>query len=165
MELDETSGLVEVHVECDASTGLCCPQCGRLAPRYDKRRRQWRHLDTCQFQTKVVADVPRVRCPEHGCLTIQVPWAEGNSLYTALFEAFVIRWLKDASIQAVSRQLKLSWTAIDGIMRHAVKRGLETRTHWMCAFCPWMRPRSARAMKPYLKAMSPLLGVKGYLGR
>lgn len=125
VELDETSGLVKVHVECDASTVLCCPQCGRLAPRYDKRRRQWRHLDTCQFQTKVVADVPRVRCPEHGCLTIQVPWAEGNSRYTALFEA---RWLKDASIQAVSRQLKLSWTAIDGIMRRAVKRGLETRT-------------------------------------
>ena len=104
-DLDESSGLVEVQVECDTSANLCCPQCGQPAPRYDKRRRQWRHLDTCQFQTKVVADVPRVRCPEHGCLTIQVPWAEGNSRYTALFEALVIQWLKEASIQAVSRQL------------------------------------------------------------
>lgn len=128
VDLDERSGRVEVQVECEASASLCCPQCGQPAPRYDKRRRQWRHLDTCQFQTKVVADVPRVRCPDHGCLTIQVPWAEGNSRYTALFEALVIQWLKEASIQAVSRQLQLSWTAIDGIMKRAVRRGLVART-------------------------------------
>jgi len=41
-----------------------------------------------------------------------------------LFEAHVIQWLKEASIHAVSRQLKLSWTAIDGIMDRAVNRGL-----------------------------------------
>lgn len=128
VDLNESSGLVEVQVACDPSAVLYCPQCGQPAPRYDKRRRQWRHLDTCQFQTKVVADVPRVCCPEHGCLTIQVPWAEGNSRYTALFEAFVIQWLKEASIQAVSRQLQLSWTAIDGIMKRAVRRGLAART-------------------------------------
>jgi transposase len=26
----------------------------------------WRHLDTCQYQTLIVASVPRVRCREHG---------------------------------------------------------------------------------------------------
>ena len=50
------------------------------------------------------------------------------SRYTALFEALVIQWLKEASIQAVSRQLQLSWTAIDGIMKRAVRRGLAART-------------------------------------
>lgn len=54
----------------------------------------------------MAADVPRVCCPEHGCLTIQVLWAEGSS-----------RW-----------QLQLSWTAIDGIMKRAVIRGLAART-------------------------------------
>ncbi len=39
----------------------------------------------------------------------------------------MIDWLKEASIQAVSRQLKLSWNAIDGIMQRAVKRGLSRR--------------------------------------
>ncbi|SEN45826.1 transposase family protein, partial [Halomonas caseinilytica] len=63
VDLDEDSGLVEVQVECEASASLCCPRCGQPSPRYDKRRRQWRHLDTCQFQTQVVANVPRVRCP------------------------------------------------------------------------------------------------------
>ncbi|MEO6202705.1 MAG: transposase [Nitrospirales bacterium] len=36
-------------------------------------------------------------------------------------------WLKEASIQAVARQLVLSWNAIAGIMQRAVKRGLARR--------------------------------------
>ncbi len=71
--------------------------------------------------------MPRVECPEHGVLTVKVPWGEPGSGFTALFEALVIDWLKEASIQAVSRQLKLSWNAIDGIMQRAVSRGMERR--------------------------------------
>lgn len=127
VDLDEETGEVHVRVDCDADARLRCPECGQAAPRYDSRKRTWRHLDTCQFQTLVTAEVPRVQCAQHGCRTIQVPWAEGNSRYTQLFEALVIRWLKEASIRAVSRQLKLSWNAIDGIMARAVTRGLATR--------------------------------------
>ena len=71
--------------------------------------------------------MPRVECPEHGVLTVRVPWGEPGSSFTALFEALVIDWLKEASIQAVSRQLKLSWNAIDGIMQRAISRGMERR--------------------------------------
>ena len=39
----------------------------------------------------------------------------------------MIGWLKEASVLAVSRQLSLSWNAIDGIMQRAVRRGLERR--------------------------------------
>lgn len=51
-----------------------------------------------------------------------MPWAEQNSRYTLLFEAFVISWLKVASISAVSKQLHRSCTAIDNIMDRAVRR-------------------------------------------
>jgi len=54
-----------------------------------------------------VADVPRVECSEHGVVTVDVPWAEPGSGFTALFEALVIDWLKEASVLAVSRQLSL----------------------------------------------------------
>ena len=46
------------------------------------------------------------------------------SRYTLLFEAFVISWLRAASISVVSKQLRLSWTAIENIMERAVRRGL-----------------------------------------
>lgn len=73
-------------------------------------------------------------CLEHGCLTLPVPWA--GSRYTMLFEAFVISWLKISTVDAVRRQLKLSWNAVDNIMQRAVKRGLARRK----------RPQSSRHM-------------------
>jgi transposase len=116
-----------VYLGVDEGEPLNCPDCGRPSPRYDKRRRQWRHLDTCQYQTYVVADVPRVKCKEHGARMIDVEWAESRSRFTAMFEALIIEWLLDSSILAVARHFRLSWTAVDGIMRRAVARGLARR--------------------------------------
>jgi len=127
VELSVEREEVRVHVELEAGTQQTCPHCGTLCSGYDKRRRTWRHLDTCQYKTLLVAEVPRVSCPEHGVVTVVVPWAESGSGFTALYEALVIDWLKEASIQAVSRQLSLSWNAINGIMQRAVKRGLGRR--------------------------------------
>ena len=110
------AGEVTVHVEQEAGEQQSCPHCGAPCAGYDQRSRSWRHLDTCQFKTIVVAEVPRVRCPHHGVVTVTVPWAESGSSFTALYEALVLDWLKEASIQAVARQLSLSWNAIAGIM-------------------------------------------------
>ena len=127
VEVDMPQGQVIVHVERKAGAQPCCPTCSKPAPGYDSRRRRWRHLDTCQYKTILEADVPRVKCPEHGVVTTTVPWAEPNSGFTALFEALVIDWLKEASTSAVARLMGLSWNAIDGIMQRAVKRGLARR--------------------------------------
>jgi transposase len=127
VELNMAAGEVSVFVEQEPGALLTCPKCGIVSPGYDKRRRKWRHLDTCQYKTLLIVDLPRIECPEHGVLTVKVPWGEPGSGFTALFEAQVIDWLKEASIQAVSRQLKLSWNAIDGIMQRAVRRGMERR--------------------------------------
>jgi len=127
VELDESDGAVVVYLGVDEGEPLGCPECRRSSPRYDKRRRQWRHLDTCQYQTYVVADVPRVKCDEHGCRMIEVAWAEPRSRFTEMFEALIIDWLLDSSIAAVARHFRLSWTAVDGIMKRAVARGLARR--------------------------------------
>jgi transposase len=122
-------GEVRVCVEAKSGTRHECPQCGKQCAGYDRRVRRWRHLDTCQLRTILIADVPRVECPEHGVVMVKVPWAEPGAGFTALFEALVISWLKEASIAAVARQLRLSWNAIDGIMQRAVNRGLGRRKH------------------------------------
>lgn len=57
----------------------CCPQCGQSAPRYDKRVQQWRQLDTMRSKTLLEAEVPRVRCLEHGVLQVRVPAEIVNS--------------------------------------------------------------------------------------
>ena len=127
VELDASTEEVRVLIEAIDGTRFACPRCARDCGRYDARRRSWRHLDTCQFKTVLVADVPRVECPEHGVLQIEVPWAEPNSGFTAHIEALIIDWLKEASILAVSRLMRLSWDQIDGVLQRAVRRGLSRR--------------------------------------
>ncbi len=129
VDVSVESGEVKVQVQAKAGTRHRCPHCGKRCAGYDRRVRQWRHLDTCQLKTIIEAEVPRVRCDEHGVVMVTVPWAEPGSGFTALFEALVIDWLKEASIAAVARQLKLSWNAIDGVMQRAVTRGLKRRKH------------------------------------
>ena len=127
VELDEDKKTISVYVALDEAAELCCPKCGNACSRYDTRQRKWRHLDTCQMKTLVIADVPRVQCKEHGCLTVGVPWAQERSRFTAMFESMIISWLKHASTSSVCSQFSLSWNAIDGIMQRAVARGLKRR--------------------------------------
>lgn len=128
VELDTAEQQVIVHVRLDGKAPLRCPHCNKQSPRYDRRERTWRHLDTMQFRTILSAEIPRVECPEHGVVQIHVPWAEPGSGFTALFEALVIDWLHVADISAVARMLTMSWDAVDGIQQRAVRRGLERRT-------------------------------------
>jgi len=127
VELTPSSEEVRVYIQRQKGIDLCCSQCGKACAGYDFRQREWRHLDTCQFKTILVADIPRTQCPEHGVHQISVPWAEPGSGFTALFERLVIDWLKEANIKAVAERMGLGWSAVDGIMQRAVKRGLARR--------------------------------------
>ena len=128
VHLDVKGAEVRVFVAPKITATLVCPECGKSCPGYDSRPRSWRHLDTCQYRTILVADVPRVNCKEHGVLQVKVPWAEPNSGFTALMEGLVINWLLSlASIKTVAQQLRLTWDQVDGIMCRAVERGLLRR--------------------------------------
>ncbi len=118
---------VEVHLE-NGSRKLACPECGAASPRYDTRERKWRHLDTMQYMTVLVAEVPRVKCGDHGVRQVRVPWAEVGSGFTAQFERLAIDWLGESNLSAVARLLRLSWDQIDGVQQRAVGRGLARRT-------------------------------------
>lgn len=122
--LHENAGSVTVTVGIAENTQLTCPTCRKSCSVHDHLHRKWRHLDACQFKTLVEADVPRAMCQEHDCQTLPVPWAGSVSRYAMLFESFVLSWPKISTVDAVRKQLKLSWNAVDGIMTRAVKRGL-----------------------------------------
>lgn len=127
VELDPDNHDVTVYLKRNKKVKLLCPECGKECPGYDTKKRTWRHLDTCQYHTYLVADVPRVKCKDHGILQTKVPWAEEKARFTALFEALVIDWLHEANISAVARLMGLSWDQVDTIQRRAVQRGLARR--------------------------------------
>ena len=71
-----------VHV----GSGVSCPECGQSCGLSDHaEERRWRHLDTMQFTTELVARLPRCRCPDHGVKTIVPPWAGKHSRFTLFF--------------------------------------------------------------------------------
>jgi transposase len=121
---------VDVEIEHDPDAAVACPECGKACPRYDQApERQWRHLDVMQFMTIIRARVPRCECPEHGVVTVQVPWAEPHGRFTLMFEAFSVKVIEAARsyVQAMEI-LKLDWHTIQEIVRRAVERGLLRRS-------------------------------------
>jgi transposase len=128
VDLKLEAGEVHVQLAHKAVSDWPCPECGCPCKQYDHQpERQWRHLDTCQYQTILHAEPPRSQCAEHGVKVVKLPWADASSRFTALFEALAIEWLKVSSQKAVGEQMSLSWDEIHGIMERAVQRGLERR--------------------------------------
>jgi len=66
VELNVGGQRVEVVLGRREGSTLACPECGKTCPAYDVQPRHRRHLDTCQYETILRADVPRCSCPERG---------------------------------------------------------------------------------------------------
>jgi len=109
---------------------VTCPECQSTCSIKDHApERRWRHLDAMQFQTILVARVPRSACEKCGVKTISIPWAEKHGRFTLLFEAFAINvLLAAANVQAAATLLKIDWSTAQSIMERAVARGLESRS-------------------------------------
>jgi len=127
VEVDLQGDAVHVWLRREEGAAVECPECRAARPIYDHREREWRHLDTCQLQTRLHARVPRIDCPTHGVLQSPVPWATPGSKFTLLFERLAIDWLREAAVAAVARQLQLGGAVVWGIERRAVSRGLARR--------------------------------------
>ncbi len=68
--LDRNRGRVDVRIAWQGAGK--CPRCGIERPKHDHRERSWRDLDLCADQLYLTASVPRVDCPEHGVITVDV---------------------------------------------------------------------------------------------
>lgn len=69
-----------------------------IAAVYDHaQERRWRHLDTCQLRTELVARVPRVKLSDNRVVKVGVPWAEKGSRFPLMFEGWVVALLQAAS--------------------------------------------------------------------
>lgn len=127
LHLTECAVYVYLSEEPDAT--WLCPTCGQPSPVYDHREaRTWRHLDSCQFLTYLVAAVPRVACTTHGVLTADVPWSVPHSRFTLLFERFAIDVLRATQVQSkTAALLRLTDSQVHDLMGRAVTRGLTRR--------------------------------------
>lgn len=97
-----------------------CPHCGVRCSRYDRRDdRRWRALDFGRTKVYVVAQVPRVRCVQHGVVVAGVPWARHGARHTLAFEQLAAWCAVEMSASAASRLLRCTWRTIGGIVTRA----------------------------------------------
>jgi transposase len=124
---DKQKHEVTAYVEYTDYESPKCTICGKEGTIHEKKTRRWRHLDSCNHKTLIEADIPRVKCKEHGVLQIPVPWATQNSRFTMELETRVCNWLRTTTIKEVSFMFGLSWDEVSGIQDRAVRRGLAKR--------------------------------------
>jgi transposase len=126
--IDGESKQVRIRVECNRGEVWGDPETNERAEIKDWEERTWRHLDTCQFETIIIAKVPRLLLKSGRTVTARVPWAAPRGRFTLSFEAHVIALLQQCrTVRGAARLARISEDAADGVMRRAVERGLLRR--------------------------------------
>ena len=128
VRMDMAKRKVEVEIECAEKTMWFEPETETRLHIQGYEKRQWRHLDTMQFETVLIAEVPRVKYPDGHTESVKVPWAERYGRFTLMFEGWALQVLQSCrNISNACDLLRLDWSAAHAIMGRAVKRGLERR--------------------------------------
>ena len=126
--VSEAEQAVHVWLGRPVGTLLGCPSCGKALCVYDHYPvRTWRHLDSCAYSTYAHARVPRVNCPEHGVLTVRLPWAEPRAQQTRWQELKSIQVVHVCDVQGTAKVLGQSWDECFGVMERAVDRGQQRK--------------------------------------
>jgi len=89
---EDDAARVSVYVEHTEAALLACPLCGRKCPVCQHtEEKTWRHLDTCQKQTYLLAKLPVATCPEHGKQTFPTPLGGADTPVTFAFAQMLNR--------------------------------------------------------------------------
>ena len=119
--IDAVSNKIHVHLKYLSSKGIC-PFSEEESEIYDfAPERNWRHLDTMQYQTWLVARVPRVINNAGKVSAVEVPWADYSERYTFLFSLAVIQLLQMSRNQTKTAEyFKTTFDVANSIMNKSV---------------------------------------------
>jgi len=74
-----------------------------------------------QHEAYLHAEVPRVRCVEHGVRQVRVPWARDCSGFTLLFEALAMALMREIPVRAAAKILGEHDTRLWRVLLHYVR--------------------------------------------
>jgi transposase len=107
---------------------LICPHCPfKTSVRYDRRDwpSRWRHLDLGVWQVEVRCTLRRLRCPTHGVLVEQVPFARPGAHLTRDFDD-LLAWLATRMDKtAIARLCRVSWRTVGRACERVVAAELD----------------------------------------
>lgn len=95
---------------------LRCPSCGRrVQVIHEVIERTVRDLPCFEYTTTVIVELYRLRCPDCGLKTEQMPQLPSKAPYTQRFEDSVGRACESAAAAQVARRMGLSESTVRGI--------------------------------------------------
>lgn len=130
-ELDQQARRLTLKLDFQAGSKFPAPGASHqlLCPVHDTVEKTWRHLDFFQYQTELVARVPRVQTPEGQVVQVEVPWARPGSGFTLLFEAWALLLCGQMPVQEASRLLGETDTRLWRVVAHYVEEA-QRRRDW-----------------------------------
>ena len=127
--LDQTARRLTLKLDFQAGSKFPAPGTDHqlLCPVHDTVEKTWRHLDFFQYQTELVARVPRVKTPAGQVLQVEVPWARPGSGFTLLFEALAMLLCGEMPVQEAGRLLGEEDTRLWRLVAHYVEEAQQRR--------------------------------------
>ena len=130
-QLDQEARRLTLKLDFVTGSKFCVPGAGYqlLCPVHDTVEKSWRHLNFFQYQTELVARVPRVKTPEGKVVQVEVPWARPGSGFTLMFEAWAMLLCSQMPVLEVGALLGEEDTRLWRLVAHYVEAA-HARRSW-----------------------------------
>ena len=101
-----------------------CPVCGHdFVWIREMRTREFTGVPLGAKKVILVAKIPKIYCPVcHANRQVHLPFARPNKHYTRAFESYVLRLLRDMTVQAAADFLNVSWNTVRDIEQHYLEK-------------------------------------------
>jgi transposase len=116
-EIDERGKHMTLWIRRKRGNGILrCPGCGRRVQKiHEVIERTVRDLPCFEYTTTVIVELYRLRCPDCGLKTEQMPQLPSKAPYTKRFEDSVGRACESAAASQVARRMDLAESTVRGI--------------------------------------------------
>ncbi len=117
-------GLWNISITVKPNKNGCrCPECGRRGKILCFLEcRRWRDLTMCGWTVWLEFCPREIRCPTHGRLMEEIPWAEQYSHVTYRFEYAMLRYCQVMTQKAAAKLLGISPSTLSDLLHRTITR-------------------------------------------
>lgn len=114
-----------LHVRPYKSKACRCPVCGQKCPRYDTEymvESHWRAANLNGIPVSLCYRPNRIHCSKDGILTEKIPWADGDSRFTASFNDEVTWLTGQLSRTGIAQYMGINWRTVGNCVKASLNR-------------------------------------------
>jgi transposase len=103
--------------------GRRCPECGRRGTLvHASSARRWRDVQVCARTVWLLYGPREIRCPTHGRVSEEIPWAEPFSRVTYRFEYIMLRFCQLMTQKAAAELLGIARATLSDLLHRSIAR-------------------------------------------